>query len=233
MRQSRFVRRSDMAEFLRGGAAISPLILATVPWGLLAGSLAVKSGISPAQSLGMSLLVFAGAAQLVAIGMAKSVTGLALILAATFLVTLQHWLYGLRLRAHLLHLPLSWRMMFGFLLTDELFALTADTEPGHFRRWYALGAGLSFYLSWQLSTLAGVLASHYIVNLTNLGLDFSVVATFVVILVPTIRRRAQLVCALTALAVSVICGYYGVSGALLLSALIAMTVGTLLDGEGA
>lgn len=59
-------------EFLRGTLAVMPLTLAVIPWGILAGSLALETGLSALESQAMSLFVFAGSAQLVALGMIKA-----------------------------------------------------------------------------------------------------------------------------------------------------------------
>ena len=158
---------------LQGGVAILPLCLAVVPWGVLAGSMALQSGLTPAQGLGMSAIVFAGASQLVAMGMIKGGAGLLAILLSTFFVTAQHFLYALRLRERIAPLPLRWRLALGFLLTDELFALTGEQTPARFNRWYALGAGLTFYLCWFLSTLLGIVAAGSAGDLDGYGLDFS------------------------------------------------------------
>lgn len=61
--------------FLRGAVAILPLSLAVAPWGLLAGSMAIEANLTPAEGQGLSAIVFAGAAQLVAIGMLKGGAG--------------------------------------------------------------------------------------------------------------------------------------------------------------
>lgn len=66
------------------GVAILPLCPAVVPWGILAGSMALQNGLTPAQGLGMSAIVFAGAAQLVAMGMIKGGAGLLAILLSIF-----------------------------------------------------------------------------------------------------------------------------------------------------
>ena len=172
---------------LQGGVAILPLCLAVVPWGVLAGSMALQSGLTPAQGLGMSAIVFAGASQLVAMGMIKGSAGLLAILLSTFFVTAQHFLYALRLRERIAPLPLRWRLALGFLLTDELFALTGEQTPARFNRWYALGAGLTFYLCWFLSTLLGIVAAGSAGDLDGYGLDFSIAATFIAIVVPLVR----------------------------------------------
>lgn len=47
-------------------------------------------------------------------------------------------------------------MSLGFLLTDEFFALVSHYDRETFNRWYALGVGLTFYIAWNLFTLAGI-----------------------------------------------------------------------------
>lgn len=124
--------------FLHGAIAILPLSLAVAPWGLLAGSMAIEANLSAWEGQGLSAIVFAGAAQLVAIGMLKGGANLLSILLTTLLLTSQHLLYGLSMRPLLSRQPLRWRLGLGFLLTDEFFALTSHHDHQQFNRWYAL-----------------------------------------------------------------------------------------------
>lgn len=63
------------------------------------------------------------------------------------------------MRSKISPLPLRWRLTLGFLLTDELFAICGAQSDKQFNRWYALGAGLSFYLIWNLASLVGIVAA--------------------------------------------------------------------------
>lgn len=211
--------------FLRGAVAVLPLSLACVPWGLLAGSLAVDAGLTPLQSQGLSTIVFAGAAQLVAIGMFKGGAGALSILITTLLLTSQHLLYGMHMRARVAPLDARWRMGLGFLLTDELFALTSQQTPEHFQRWYALGAGLTFYLAWNLYTLAGIVLGKSLPGLQNLGLDFSIAATFIALITPVVRSIPAGVCVAVALVCSVLFSLWRLESALVLAGLCAMAAG--------
>lgn len=211
--------------FRQGALAIVPLSLACAPWGLLAGSLAIDAGLTPAQGQGLSAFVFAGAAQLVAIGMLKGGASAVSILLTTLLLTSQHLLYSLHLRAHLSPLPPRWRLGMGFLLTDEFFALTSHHDPHTFNRWYALGVGLSFYLAWNAFTLAGILLGSSLPGLANLGLDFSIAATFVALITPNVRDVPSAVCVAVALLCSVLLSYWRVEAALVLSGLAGMAAG--------
>jgi 4-azaleucine resistance transporter AzlC len=222
----------------RGALAISPLSIAVIPWGILAGSLAIEVGLSPLESQAMSAIVFAGAAQLVALGMIKAGIGIVGILLTTLLITSRHFLYSMALRRDISPLPTRWRLLLGFLLTDELFAIVAtDNSQRHkFDPWYALGAGLSFYLSWNLATLLGVLAGKNIPNIEQWGLDFAIAATFIALIVPLIKNKSILISVLVSLVSSVSCVLLNIEAGLLISALLGMTCGTLhekLKGERA
>jgi len=214
--------------FAQGAWQILPLSLACGPWGLLVGALAIETGLSVLEGQAFSLLVFAGAAQLVALGLLKAGAGLATILLTTLLLTSQHLLYGLHMRRVLAPQPLPWRLGFGFLLTDEFFALSHAEQPASFDRWRALGMGLSFYLLWNLFTLTGLLLGRVLPNLGALGLDFSIAATFIALVVPLVRDRATVACVVTALGVSVWLHHLQWQGALVLGGLAGMSAGFLV-----
>lgn len=211
--------------FLQGAIAIMPLSLAVAPWGLLAGSMAIEANLSAWESQGLSAIVFAGAAQLVAIGMLKSGASLASILLTTLLLTSQHLLYGLSMRPALSPLPLHWRLGLGFLLTDEFFALTSRHDHQHFNRWYALGLGFTFYVAWNLFTWVGIVLGQSIPHLDQLGLDFSIVATFVALITPLVRNLPTLACVAVSLAASVLFSHWHWETALVSAGLLGMSIG--------
>lgn len=211
--------------FARGAIAVIPLSLACAPWGLLAGSMAIDAQFTPLQAQGLSAIVFAGAAQLVAIGMVKSGASLISIVLTTLLLTSQHLLYGMHLRPILSPLKTRWRMSLGFLLTDEFFALVNHYDRETFNRWYALGVGLTFYIAWNLFTLAGIVLGSSIPGLEHLGLDFSIAATFIALITPVVRNVPTVVCVAVSLFCSVLFSYWQWGSALVLSGLAGMTAG--------
>ncbi|MFA7893057.1 AzlC family ABC transporter permease [Pseudomonas putida] len=210
---------------LQGAIAIMPLSLAVAPWGLLAGSMAIEADLSAWEGQGLSAIVFAGAAQLVAIGMLKSGASLVSILLTTLLLTSQHLLYGLSMRPALSPLPLRWRLGLGFLLTDEFFALASQHDRQHFNRWYALGLGFTFYVAWNLFTWAGIVLGQSIPHLDELGLDFSIVATFVALITPLVRNLPTLACVAVSLAASVLFSHWHWETALVSAGLLGMGTG--------
>jgi len=232
---------SKSRSVLKGALAMMPLTIAVIPWGILAGSFALDVGLTPVESQAMSAIIFAGSAQLVALGMIKAGIGIGSILITTLLITSRHLLYAMAMRSHISPLPLKWRLGLGFLLTDELFAITNQSHGGdklaqhQFDRWYALGGGLTFYIGWNIATLLGIVAGQSIDHLDDLGLDFAIAATFIAIVVPTVKKPSILVCVLVSLTLAVVCAVFAIQAGLLIAAISGMVAGMAyakLTGEG-
>ena len=211
--------------FTRGAIACLPLTLACAPWGLLAGSTAIDAQLTPMQSQGLSLFVFAGAAQLVAIGMIKGGASVISILVTTLLLTSQHLLYAMHLRPLVAPLPGKWRMGLGFLLTDEFFALVSPFDRQTFNRWYALGVGLCMYVGWNIFTLLGVVLGKSIPGLDQLGLEFSIAATFIALITPIVRNLPTVVCVAVSLLCVVLFSAWQWESAIVLAGLAGMCAG--------
>ena len=133
---------SSRSSFIRGAIEMLPLCVSVIPWGILAGSMAIQAGLTFWQSVGMSTIVFAGAAQLVTLGMIMTGANLFAILVSVFFITSQHFIYGLTLREFVSHLNIKLRLLIGFLLTDELFALSeTKNKRSELTPSYLIGAG--------------------------------------------------------------------------------------------
>jgi len=210
---------------MRGAVIILPLSIAVVPWGILAGSLAVEAGLFGFQAQAVSAIVFAGSVQLVGMGLIKAGASLSTLLLTSLFLTSRHLLYSATMRTRISHLPMFQRLILGFLLTDELFAVCSHQTRKEFNFWYAFGAGFSFYLIWQLASLTGIILGQSIPNLDQYGLDFAVAATFIAIVVPTIKKLSVLVTVLIALPLSVFFSVQNIEGGIIFSSLIAMCVG--------
>lgn len=215
--------------FFTGAFNMLPLCLSVIPWGILAGSMAVQAGLTFPQSIGMSALIFAGAAQLVTLGMLTSGAGVMAIVVSVFFITSQHFLYALTLRDTVMRYPRRFRYPIGFLLCDELFALSSASDarrpltPG-----YLIGAGLTFYLCWNLFCLAGILLATAVPDLSRYHLDFSIVATFITIVVPMIKKISVLAGVLSALLLSMLFSLLKMEGAVVLAGLLGMAIAVMV-----
>lgn len=187
---------------LQGAKDMVPLLVGTAPFGVIFGALAIASGLSPLATMGMSLFVFAGSAQFVAVGLLTQGTGAAVIVLTTFVVNLRHALYSASLAPYVRQLSQIWLILLGFFLTDETYAVVINRyrnkDSAPFRHWYFLGSALAMYVTWQLSTLLGIIAGQRLQSMADWGLEFAMVVSFIGIVVPMLISRPMLVCALVA-----------------------------------
>lgn len=211
-----------LRDFITGAIKITPLCLAVLPWGLLAGSMAIQAGLSPLQAIGMSAFVFAGAAQLVSLSMIMAGAPLLSIVISNFLITSQHYLYALNLRQSIKTESLGKRLVFGFVLTDELFAVSSTQSRYEYR--VLLGAGLWFYICWVVFSCFGVVLTSSFSNLDQLHLDFSIVATFIAIIIPLIKNRHAVLGVGITIFLTTLFLYLNILMGGLLAALIGMSV---------
>ncbi|BBB26855.1 AzlC family ABC transporter permease [Amphritea japonica] len=180
-------------EMLDGAKATLPLIVGAIPFGIIFGTLAGPSGLSAWGALAMSVIVFAGSAQFIALGLMAAGAAIPVIIATTFVVNLRHILYAANLVPKVRHLPQRWRLMMAFGLTDETFAavsnrflLQENTTHAH---WFYLGSWLAMYSNWVLCTGLGIGLGELFPDMTHWGLDFAMSVTFIGMVVPYLKSK--------------------------------------------
>jgi len=227
-----FDRRSKSALIRQAFTEILPLGLAVIPWGVLTGALAVEAGFSVVQAQLISLIVFAGAAQLSAIVLFASGASFVSINVSTFVISGRHLLYSLTFRQHVARLSLAWRLLIGFLLTDEMFAVSeAHTKRhGYFSPLFAVVSGAVFYLFWNAATLAGIIAGDYFADLDSLGLDFAIVATFIAMTFGDLRKYPVFIAVLVSGFASIVLKPFFIDSYIIMAALLGM-LGAYLCSE--
>lgn len=193
-------RRVD--EFLAGCLDEAPLQLGVIPFGMLYGIGALAVGMPVWLAQLTSMLVFAGAAQLVIVQMLGAAAGALPIGLTAVLLNLRHMLYSASVAEHVRHLPRRWRVLLAYLLTDEAYAVAIlryarPVGPGpDLRHWYFLGCGLTLWGCWQLSTALGIAFGARIPP--EWDIDFAVPLTFIALLTLLVKERAGQAAALVA-----------------------------------
>jgi len=218
--------------FFDGVRAELPIVLGVLPFGLIYGVLAVSAGMSPALSVASSVIVFAGSAQFIGAQLIGAGAPALVIWATTFIVNVRHLLYSAALSPYAAHLPRRWQLLLGYLLTDEAYVVTAvHYEAGHEslenRHYFWLGAGLTLWMSWQMSTITGVFFGTQVP--ASWSLDFTLALTFIGMVVPLCRYRPNLAAALVAGAVGVLANGLPYRLGLMIAALSGIAAGALLE----
>ena len=191
---------SAFDEFKRGVLDEMPLQIGIIPFGLIYGVLGVESGMSVLETCLLSVVLFGGASQIVFTQLLASTTPAGVILATVSTINLRHLLYGLSIGGYLRSLPLRWRILLAYLLTDEAYAMSIARFRGMpaspFMHYHLLGTGLLLFIVWQLSTICGAFLGTAVPESLQLG--FAVPLSFIAVLAPVIKRRAEIFAAFSA-----------------------------------
>ena len=189
--------RNSSAPWLKGARRALPIVLGYVPIGFAYGVLAGKSGLSETNTLLMSLIVFAGSAQFIAVGLFASGTGPAAVILTTFIVNLRHMLMAASLAPYLSGWKKRYLAFFSFELTDETFALHSSTAGTlNSCRLEALSLNVTAQVSWVVGTALGLVASGLIGDIKPLGLDYALAAMFIGLLVGQCQSPVRVVTAI-------------------------------------
>lgn len=222
-------RAAPKTECLAGARAIIPMVIGAMPFGIIFGALGVSMGLSWWATIGLSLFVFAGSSQFVAVGLIGQGAGIGIIVLTTFVVNLRHALYAASLGPYFRDLSQRWIVPLAFFLTDEAYAAViqrfedADASPN--KHWFYLGAAFTMYFTWQLWTIIGIVAGQHLQSVGDLGLEFAMVVTFIGIVVPLIRQWPMLLCAVVSAISSLLLNDLPHQLGLLIAALCGIAVG--------
>lgn len=223
---------SPTAAFVSGAKAIAPVLLALIPFGLAFGATAVDSGLSAAEALGMSVFVAAGAAQLAALPLLSAGASVAVVVLTVLVINLRLMLYSASLAPHFKRLPLRWKGLLSYHLTDQAYAATitrfdAGETEGPDKRWYFLGVGLSIWTTWQAATVLGVFLGARASE--GWSLDFVLPLIFIALAVPAIKDRTTGAAALAAGAAAAFVTALPLNLGLIAAALVGVVGGLMAE----
>lgn len=222
---------SPREEFVAGVREIAPVLLGAIPFGFVAGVAAIASGLSPLEGMALSVLSFSGIAQLIVCQLIAAQSPVLVAIAAGAVVSLRHMMYSAAVAPHLAHLATGWRALLAFLMTDQSFAMTvkhfSEAGDARNRHWNVLGSSLTLYVFWQVAVLVGIVLGAQVP--TTWSLDFAVVLTFIALLVPAVRTRADLAAAIVAAGVALIAAGLPFRLALVVASIAGIAAGMAIE----
>jgi 4-azaleucine resistance transporter AzlC len=217
----------------KGAKDSFPLVVAAMPFGIVYGALGQSQGLSDWVVMAISIFVFAGASQFIAVTLLAAGAALPVIVSTVFIVNLRHSLYAVSLVPFIKHLSAKVRIAMGFGLTDETFAvvynrLSNETEHKDITFYYLGSAGF-MYLNWQICTLFGIVAGNTYPQLTEYGLDVAMVVAFIGIVVPHLKLPSHWICALVSTIAGILTYQWPHQTGLLFSSIMAIVVGVIAE----
>lgn len=224
---------SDATVVRSGLSAGWPICLGYIPIGMAFGVLAQKAGLTPLQIGMMSIIVFAGSSQFIAVSMLAGGASALAVITTTFVVNLRHVLMSSALAVYLRAAHRGLLALFAYGVTDESFAVNLPRFNAH--NWSlsrALVVNHAANLTWFVSTVAGGLGGQFIPE-GAFGIDYALIAMFICLLIFQIRKRLHLLTAViagltaTGLAIVVPGNSY-----IVIASIAAATAGVLIQRRG-
>jgi len=222
-------KRDGLAVLLDGLMAAWPICLGYFPLGVAFGVIAQKAGLHPLEIGLMSMMVFAGSAQFIAVSMMTSGAAAIPIIVTTFMVNLRHLLMSSSLSVYLKGAGNGWLTVFAYGVTDESFALNLGRfRDGNWDWKRALIVNHTSNVAWILSTVAGGYGAQFIPP-KAFGIDYALMGMFICLLVFQIRGAVYIAVASLAgiLAVAVSLVLPG-NAYIVIASVMAATVGVLI-----
>jgi predicted branched-subunit amino acid permease len=183
--------------FRAGFGQMLPACVGLIPFGLVTGVGAAAAGAGFWGALGMSMIIFSGAAQILAAQLLAANAPLAVVILTCFLAGLRFLMYSAAMAPYLKALPERWRNTLPFLLTDQVFASVIrriDTaEDPHAGAMHFLGSGIALWTCWQVTNVTGFLLGNLIPP--SWSLEFAVPLCFIALIAPLLRSVPVIVAA--------------------------------------
>ncbi|MCM3787946.1 AzlC family ABC transporter permease [Domibacillus indicus] len=180
------------SEFKEGLAAGIGIAIGYVPAALTYGLLAKSAGLTLAEAMSLSIFVFAGAAQYIALSLITIGTGIFEIVLTTFILNIRHFLMSTALNEKAEEEPLWKKAAYAFGVTDETFSVAA-MKSGTLHSSFMAGLVLISYSSWVLASGVGYLAGSAMPPVVQESMGIALYAMFIGLLVPSLKKSAKAV----------------------------------------
>lgn len=185
--------------FLSGIKAASPLLVGVVPFSLVTGLSATNAGFTATETIGMSCLVFAGAAQLAVLDLVNQNAAEIVIILTGIIINLRFCMYSASLAPHFKGLSFPLRAFLAYLITDHAYAVSIvafNNERKAYKHLYYAGAALTLWCVWQITLIIGVFIGVLVPP--HWPLDFAIPLTFLALMFLSLTSKYALVAAIAA-----------------------------------
>jgi predicted branched-subunit amino acid permease len=183
------------AAFRRGLLDMLPVSAAVAAWGLVTGVAMAQSALALSESVGLSLIAYAGSAQLAALPLLVAGAPIAVSVLTALMVNLRFVIYSAAVAPSFRTFPLRQRLALGYLLGDISFVVymrhESEWRRSPSRVWYFLGLGLAMFCVWHAASLVGLFGAAAIPR--EWGLDFAGLLALLALWVPALASRPTLI----------------------------------------
>lgn len=186
------ISQSEINGMKRGLASGVPIALGYMPVALTFGLISGATGLTVFEALLMSIIVFAGAAQYMALSMIAIGSSTMEIVIATFIVNFRHLLMSASINERAEESSIRKRALYGFFLTDEVFAVSSMSKKPISSN-FIIGVGMVAYGSWVTFTGVGYFAGSFLPEILQESMAIALYALFIALLVPSVKTQGKVV----------------------------------------
>jgi len=222
---------NKLKTLVKGITDVSPLMIPVFPFGIIYGVIGMELGIGPYMTLGLSIIIFGGASQIVLLQLFSGGASSLVILSSVGAVNSRHLLYGAVLSEYLSTLRLTWKIILSYVMVDQAFAVSntyfKNNRKNKNKHFHLLGAGFTCWTIWQVSTILGIVLGSVVPE--ELGLSFTISLTFLALLIDDFRKFKNIIVMLVSGVVATI-GFNSIpfKAYIIVAALSALAIAALL-----
>ena len=222
---------NKLKTLVKGITDVSPLMIPVFPFGIIYGVIGMELGIGPYMTLGLSIIIFGGASQIVLLQLFSGGASSLVILSSVGAVNSRHLLYGAVLSEYLSTLKLTWKIILSYVMVDQAFAVSntyfKNNRKNKNKHFHLLGAGFTCWTIWQVSTILGIVLGSVVPE--ELGLSFTISLTFLALLIDDFRKFKNIIVMLVSGIVATI-GFNSIpfKAYIIVAALSALAIAALL-----
>lgn len=219
--------------FIKGVLAGVGIAIGYLPAAVTFGLLAKATGLTLIEALAMSIFVFAGAAQYMALNLIALGTGAFEIIFTTFIVNIRHLLMSAAVSEKVEDDHPIIKAIYSFGITDEVFAVTT-TQEGKVKTGFVIGVALISYSSWVINSGVGHLVGSILPDTLQQSMAIALYAMFIALLMPSLKKHRKVVSlAIFAAVLNSILGLFIPSGwAIIFATITSCIVIEWIDSKG-
>jgi 4-azaleucine resistance transporter AzlC len=186
-------------DFFNGAKGSLPILIGVIPFAMITGVGAVNVGLTFAETMGMSVIVFAGASQLVVFQLMSAGSPWIIMVLTAWVINLRFTMYSATLAPYLQKLSTWQKALLAYMLSDQAFGISLShfsmTNREVNYRWYYFGSAFTIWVAWQISAMIGALLGALVP--ATWGFDFAFPLSFMALMFAALRDRPTVVAALT------------------------------------
>jgi 4-azaleucine resistance transporter AzlC len=217
-------------DFLAGAKGALPILIGVIPFAMISGVGAVSVGLTFIETLGISVIVFAGASQLVVYQLMGASSPWIIMVLTAWVVNLRFTMYSATLAPYLQKLSTGKKALLAYMLSDQAFGISLshfaeNEEVSH--RWYYFGAAFTIWVAWQVSAVIGALLGALVPQ--SWGFDFAFPLSFMALMFAALRDYPTVVAALAGGLIAVLAKGLPYNTGLVLATFLGITAGYLTE----